>query len=86
MEALYVSLLHYEVNCLLTIVDIVYCGWILVEIIIIYFFAVETAGKTLEELSSIFEAKNPRKESTRKAKIEVDSAGNVVNFDEEHTA
>lgn len=62
-----------------------YCGWLLVEIVIIYFFAVETAGKTLEELSSIFEAKNPRKESTRKAKIEVDQVGNVLNVDEDRT-
>jgi hypothetical protein len=58
----------------------VYCVWIAVEIVIIYFFAVETAGKTLEELSSIFNAPNPRKESTRKTKIDVDSAGNVVNI------
>lgn len=61
-------------------IDIVYCCWILVEIVVIYFFAVETAGKTLEELSSIFEASNPRRESTRKMKIEVDEAGNVVNL------
>lgn len=61
--------------------DIVYCCWILVEIVIIYFFAVETANKTLEELSSIFEAKNPRKESTRKTVIEVDEVGNVRDVD-----
>ncbi|KAK0390178.1 hypothetical protein NLU13_3750 [Sarocladium strictum] len=61
---------------------IVYCAWIAIEIVIIYFFAVETAGKTLEELSSIFNAPNPRKESTRKTKIDVDSAGNVVNVRE----
>ncbi|KFH46093.1 Lactose permease-like protein [Hapsidospora chrysogenum ATCC 11550] len=61
---------------------IVYCAWIAVEIIIIYFFAVETAGKTLEELSAIFEAPNPRKESTRKTKIEVDQAGNVRKLED----
>ena len=72
---------HY-LSMLLIKLDIVYCCWILVEIVIIYFFAVETAGKTLEELSSIFEAKNPRKESTRKAKIEVDQGGHVVNVEE----
>jgi hypothetical protein len=60
----------------------VYCCWIAIEIVVIYFFAVETAGKTLEELSSIFEAPNPRKESTRKAQIDVDSTGNVVNVRE----
>ena len=47
----------------------------------IYFFAVETAGKTLEEMGSIFSAKNPRKESTRKHKIEVNASGDVVNVD-----
>jgi hypothetical protein len=62
--------------------DIVYCGWIAVEIVLIYFFAVETAGKTLEELSSIFEAKNPRKESTRKTKIQVDQGGNVLSVED----
>ncbi|KAL0071509.1 hypothetical protein AAF712_001366 [Marasmius tenuissimus] len=44
---------------------LVYIGWIVVEIVIIYFFFVETAGKTLEELGEIFEAKNPRKASTQ---------------------
>lgn len=61
--------------------DIVYCGWIAIEIVLIYFFAVETAGKTLEELSSIFEAKNPRKESTRKTKIQVDQGGNILSME-----
>lgn len=57
---------------------IIYCVWIAVEMVVIYFFFVETAGKTLEELGSIFEAKNPRKESTKKMKIGVDEAGRVV--------
>jgi MFS family permease len=47
---------------------LVFIGWIVVEIVLIYFFAVETAGKTLEELGGIFEAKNPRKESTKKVR------------------
>lgn len=57
---------------------IVYCVWIAIEMVVIYFFFVETAGKTLEELGSIFEAENPRKESTRTTKIGVDEAGRVV--------
>ncbi|KAK2040080.1 general substrate transporter [Colletotrichum somersetense] len=61
---------------------IVYIGWICIEIAIIYFFFVETAGKTLEELKSIFEAPNPRKESTKKTKVAVDEAGNVINVSE----
>ena len=48
--------------------------------IIIYFFFVETAGKTLEELAEIFEAPNPRKYSTRKVKVEVTSTGEVVGI------
>ncbi|KAI1178336.1 lactose permease [Nemania sp. FL0916] len=64
----------------LTIPQIVYIGWIVVEMVLIYFFFVETAGKTLEELSDIFEAPNPRKYSTRKVKVklEVTSAGQVL--------
>ncbi|KAK1540502.1 hypothetical protein CPAR01_06491 [Colletotrichum paranaense] len=58
---------------------LVYIAWICIEMAIIYFFFVETAGKTLEELKSIFEAPNPRKESTKKTKVAVDEAGNVVN-------
>lgn len=57
---------------------LVYIVWIVVEIVIIYFFFVETAGKTLEEMAYIFEAENPRKESTKKHSIEVDEAGHVV--------
>jgi hypothetical protein len=60
---------------------LVYIIWIVVEIVVIYFFFVETAGKTLEEMSEIFEAKNPRKESTKKHKVTVDQGGNVVNVD-----
>lgn len=57
---------------------LVYIGWICVEIAVIYFFFVETAGKTLEELKSVFEAPNPRKESLKRAKIEV-SGGQIQN-------
>ncbi|KAI0016795.1 lactose permease [Xylariomycetidae sp. FL0641] len=62
---------------------IVYIAWIAVEIVVIYFFFVETAGKTLEELGEIFEAKNPRKASTRKVKVELTGAGHVVAVDKE---
>ena len=33
---------------------LVYIVWIMIEMVIIYFFFVETAGKTLEELGEIF--------------------------------
>ncbi|KAI1077284.1 lactose permease [Whalleya microplaca] len=61
---------------------LVYIGWIVVEIVVIYFFFVETAGKTLEELGEIFEAKNPRKASTMKVRMDIDSSGRVVGIDD----
>lgn len=60
---------------------LVFIGWICVELVLIYFFFVETKGRTLEELSEIFEAKNPRKESTRKRTVGMDEHGNVVHLD-----
>ena len=45
----------------------------------IYFFFVETAGKTLEELSGVFEAKNPAKASIKKTKVAIDESGHVVD-------
>lgn len=41
------------------------------EFAFVYFFYVETKGLTLEEMDSIFEAKNPRKASTEKKKVTV---------------
>ncbi|RGP80680.1 lactose permease [Fusarium longipes] len=40
--------------------------WDLFEFTFIYFFFVETKGRTLEELSAVFAAKNPRKASTQR--------------------
>lgn len=39
---------------------IVYCVWILVEILTVYFFFPETHNRTLEELSFMFEGKEVR--------------------------
>jgi hypothetical protein len=44
-------------------------------------FFVETAGKTLEDLKEIFEAPNPRKESTKRAKVQMTENGQVLNVD-----
>jgi hypothetical protein len=43
--------------------------WDLFEFVFIYFFFVETKGRTLEELDEIFEAKDPRKASTQRATL-----------------
>jgi hypothetical protein len=61
---------------------LVYIIWIVVEMVVVYFFFVETAGKTLEELKDIFDSKNPRKESVRKVRVAVDDSGNVLEVGE----
>lgn len=43
--------------------------WDLFEFAVIYFFFVETKGRTLEELDEVFEAPNPRKASTAKVRV-----------------
>ena len=57
---------------------LVYIVWICIELVVIYFFFVETAGKTLEELSAIFEAPNPRKESLKKVKVALNTNDGTV--------
>lgn len=63
---------------------LVYIGWIVVEMVVIFFFFVETAGKTLEELSVIFNAKNPVKKSLEKTRVTVDESGRVMSIDGQH--
>ncbi|KAJ5619151.1 hypothetical protein N7510_003135 [Penicillium lagena] len=48
---------------------IIYAVWNVVQTAWIYFFFVETKGRTLEELDAIFESKNPVKESLKKVKL-----------------
>lgn len=50
------------------------------QMVIIFFFFVETAGKTLEEMSEIFNAKNPVKKSLEKTRVTVDEAGRVMSI------
>ncbi|PPQ71097.1 hypothetical protein CVT24_009848 [Panaeolus cyanescens] len=50
---------------------IVYIAWDLFECAVIYFCAVETKGRTLEELDEIFAAPNPVKKSTSKHEIKI---------------
>jgi MFS family permease len=61
---------------------LVYIAWICVELAVVYWFFVETAGKTLEDLKEIFEAPNPRKASTKRAKVQMTETGQVLNVDE----
>ena len=61
---------------------LVFIAWICIELVVIYFFFVETAGKTLEELKEIFEAPNPRNASLKRAKVEIDDRGQIHNVQE----
>jgi len=57
---------------------IIYAAWNLIQTAWIYFFFVETRGRTLEELDSIFEASNPVKESLKKShRVEAVSAEDI---------
>ncbi|KAH7069450.1 lactose permease [Paraphoma chrysanthemicola] len=61
---------------------LVFIVWICVEIAVIYWFFVETAGKTLEELKEIFDAPNPRKASLKRAKVAMTEGGQVLDVKE----
>ncbi|EDU45489.1 AraJ Arabinose efflux permease [Pyrenophora tritici-repentis] len=61
---------------------LVYIGWICVEITVIFFFFVETSGKTLEELKEIFEAPNPAKASLRKSRVAIDETGQIHSVED----
>lgn len=60
---------------------LVYIIWMVIEIAVMYFYFPETAGKTLEELSTIFQAKNPRKESLKKMRVQVYESGHIVEVE-----
>ncbi|KAF2501185.1 sugar transporter [Lophium mytilinum] len=53
-----------------------FAGWDVLEFAFIYFFFVETKGRTLEELDAVFEAKNPRKASTQTAALRFEEDAN----------
>ncbi|KAJ5396568.1 hypothetical protein N7509_004681 [Penicillium cosmopolitanum] len=57
---------------------IILAGWNVVQCVFIYFFAVETCKRTLEELSDIFSAPNPRKKSTQPHQIVVSTETDEV--------
>ncbi|KAG6854345.1 hypothetical protein C0991_007850 [Blastosporella zonata] len=62
---------------------IVWLVWDLVEAVVIYFCAVETKGRTLEELDEIFESPSPVKASIQKHRIAVvQQAGKTTIVDE----
>ncbi|ETS79836.1 hypothetical protein PFICI_07365 [Pestalotiopsis fici W106-1] len=48
---------------------LVFIGWLCLEIAVVFFFFVETAGKTLEELEVVFNAGNPVKKSLEKSHV-----------------
>ncbi|CAK7220632.1 hypothetical protein SBRCBS47491_004254 [Sporothrix bragantina] len=59
--------IHYYFYC-------VFIAWNTIEVIVIYFFWPETAGRTLEELSEVFDSPNPVKKS-----LEAKNMQTVIN-------
>ncbi|CAG8887263.1 unnamed protein product [Penicillium egyptiacum] len=57
---------------------IILAGWNIVQGVFIFFFAVETNNRTLEELTEIFDAPNPRKKSTEARQVLVSENENQV--------
>jgi len=60
---------------------IVFVIWCPIQALVIYFFIPETKGRTLEELDDIFNAKNPRKASLEKKKVELDDHANIIHVE-----
>jgi MFS family permease len=56
---------------------LVFIGWQVVELLVVFFLFVETAGKTLEEMTDIFEAKNPVLKSLDR--VTYDEDGNILD-------
>jgi hypothetical protein len=57
---------------------ILLAGWNMVQTVFIYYFAVETNKRTLEELTEVFDAPNPRKKSTEPKAVLVSDRNEVV--------
>jgi MFS family permease len=57
---------------------LIFVGWDLIQAGLAYLFQVETNNRTLEELSEIYAAPNPRKASTEKKKVLVDETRQIV--------
>ncbi|KAL4784911.1 MFS general substrate transporter [Aspergillus varians] len=63
---------------------ILLAAWNVVQAAVIWYFAVETSGRTLEELTEVFEAPNPRKKSVEAGRrVVLDADGQVLGVKEE---
>jgi len=60
-----------------------YIAWDAFQAIFIYFFFVETKGRTLEEINEIFEAPYPKKKSLEKAKVTIVAQKGITEVIEE---
>jgi hypothetical protein len=51
--------------------QIVYCCWIVVELVFVYFFIIETKGRSLEETAALFDGDEAEAAVTANAIAEV---------------
>ena len=63
---------------------LIFLVWLVIEIIVVFLFFVETKGKTLEELRDIFNAKNPVKESMKTTTIVATDEETVYDISEKN--
>ncbi|PWW76466.1 general substrate transporter [Tuber magnatum] len=62
----------------------VYIAWDVFEVVFMYFFFVETKGRTLEEINEIFEAPYPKRKSMQKHIVVITDRGILDKGLEEH--
>ena len=62
---------------------LLYVVWDAFGVVIIYFFFVETKGRSLEEMDELFESKNPVKDSKKQTRVAVLEGGTVKKLDDD---
>lgn len=60
-------------------------GWLLIQLVVVYFFFIETRGATLEEINKTFDGADAVEEIKQKA-LEVDGVKDVRDFGEDDVA
>jgi hypothetical protein len=62
---------------------LLYVIWDAFGVVIIYFFFVETKGRSLEEMDELFEADNPVKESKKMTHVAILEGGAVKKLEDD---
>ena len=60
-------------------------GWLLIQLVVVYFFFIETRGATLEEIAKTFDGADAVEEIKQKA-MEVEGVKDIRDFGDDDTA